>query len=92
VTVRIVANELTKKSVNLTEGIKGKLKVRVTPWAHVYVDGNPMGMTPLKPLELTVGEHIILVKNDKLGRQRSSRIIIKPNEVYSMVVDLLKKE
>ena len=49
-------------------------------------------MTPLKPLELTVGEHIVLVKNDKLGRQQSSRIIIKPNEVYSMVVDLLKKE
>ncbi len=92
ITVKIVAGKLTKKSVNLTEGIKGKLKVRVTPWAHVYVDGKPMGMTPLKPLELTVGEHIILVKNDKLGRHQFSRIIIKPNEVYSMVVDLLKKE
>jgi tRNA A-37 threonylcarbamoyl transferase component Bud32 len=92
VTVRIVAHELTKRIVDLTEGIRGKLKIRVTPWAHVYVDGKPMGTTPLKPLELTVGEHIILVKNDKLGRQHSSRVIIKPNEVYAMEIDLLEKK
>ncbi len=92
ITVKIVAGKVTKTSLDLTEGIKGKLKIKVTPWARVYVDGNPMGMTPLRPLELTVGEHIILVKNDKLGRQQTSRIIIKSNEVYSMVVDLLKKE
>ena len=92
VTVRIVAHELTKMIVDLTGGIRGKLKIKVAPWAHVYVDGKPMGTTPLKPLELTVGEHIILVKNDKLGRQHSSRIIIKPNEVYAMEIDLLEKK
>ena len=90
VTVKIVANELTKKSVDIMEGIKGKLKIKVTPWAHVYVDGKPMGTTPLKPLELTAGEHIVQVKNDKLGKQRSSRVVIKPNEVHSMEVNFLK--
>jgi hypothetical protein len=92
VTVRIVARELTKMIVDLTEGIRGKLKINVTPWAHVYVDGKPMGTTPLKPLELTVGEHIILVKNDKLRREHSSRITIKPNEVYAMDIDLFEKK
>jgi tRNA A-37 threonylcarbamoyl transferase component Bud32 len=88
--VKIVANELIKKSIDILEGIKGKLKIRVTPWAYVYVDGKPMGTTPLIPLELTAGEHFVLVKNDKLGKQQSSMVIIRPNEVHSMEVDLLR--
>ena len=92
VTVRIGAHDLTRMIVDLTKGLKGKLKIKVTPWAHVYVDGKSMGTTPLKPLELTVGEHTILVKNDKLGRQHSSRITIKPNKVYSMEIDLIEKK
>jgi hypothetical protein len=76
----------------MMEGIRGQLKINVRPWADVYIDGKRMGSTPLKPLELTVGEHTVLVKNEKLAEERSFRIIIKPNEVVSRKVDLLKKE
>ena len=92
VTVKIVADKVTKEIVDITEGIQGTLKIRVNPWAYVYVDGESMGMTPLKPLELTVGEHTVLVKNEKLAEERSFRIIIKPNEVVSKNINLLKKE
>jgi len=92
ITVKIEADKVTRQSVDLMEGIKGKLKIKVTPWAHVYVDGKSKGTTPLKPLELTPGEHIVMVKNEKLAAERSFRVIIKPNEVHSMEVDLLKKE
>ena len=92
ITVQIVADKVTKKGINITGEVKGKLKIRVTPWAHVYVDGKPMGMTPLKPLELTVGEHIVQVKNERLREERSFRVVVKPNEVHSMEVNLLKKE
>ena len=92
ITVKIEADKVTRQSVNLTEGIKGKLKIKVTPWAHVYVDGKPKGTTPLEPLELTPGEYIVMVKNEKLAEERSFRVTIKPNEVHSMEVDLLKKE
>ncbi len=96
ITVQIMADKVTKESLDITGEIKGKLKgqlkIRVTPWAHVYVDGEPMGMTPLKPLELPVGEHIVQVKNRELGEERSFRVVVKPNEVHSMDVNLLKKE
>jgi hypothetical protein len=92
ITVQIVADKVTKESVDITGEIKGQLKIRVIPRAHVYVDGEPMGMTPLKPLELPVGEHIVQVKNRELGEERSFRVVVKPNEVHSMDVNLLKKE
>jgi predicted Ser/Thr protein kinase len=92
ITVQIVADKVTKESVDITGEIKGTLKIRVIPWAHVYVDGEPMGMTPLKPLELPMGEHIVQVKNRELGEERFFRVVVKPNEVHSMDVNLLKKE
>ena len=96
VTVTIVAGEVTIRSIDITGAIKGKLKgqlkIRVAPWADVYVDGKLKGTTPLKPLELMAGEHTVLVKNEKLAKQRSFRIIIKPNQVHSLDVNLLKKK
>ncbi len=90
VTVRIVADQVTKRSIDITKGMKGKLKIKVIPWAHVYIDGEPMGMTPLKPIELRTGEHEILVKNETLKVKQSFKVIIRTNEVVSREVDLLK--
>lgn len=56
------------------------------------VDGKPMGMTPLTRLERPVGEHIVQVKNEKLRGERFFRVIVKPNEVQSLNVNLLKNE
>jgi hypothetical protein len=91
ITVEIVAGKVTKKGVDIMDGVKGVLKIKVHPWADVYVDGKPKGTTPLKPIELMAGEHIVLVKNEKLGKERSFPIVIKPNEVVSREVDLLNE-
>jgi hypothetical protein len=90
VPVKIVADKANTKIVDLMEGIKGALKIKVNPWADVYVDGKRKGTTPLKPIELTAGEHTVLVKNERLGAERSFRVMIKPNEVVSKEVDLLR--
>jgi len=91
--VKIMANQHIKESVDLREGIaKGKLKINVKPWADVYLDGKRVGETPLEPLELTPGEYFVLVKNEKLGKQKSSRVTIEPNKTYSVEVDWLGKE
>ncbi|MFQ5843152.1 MAG: hypothetical protein ACE5I8_12040, partial [Thermodesulfobacteriota bacterium] len=58
----------------------------------MYVDGQPMGMIPLTPLELPVEEHIVQVKNREPGEEQSFRVMVKPNEVHSLDVNLLKKE
>jgi tRNA A-37 threonylcarbamoyl transferase component Bud32 len=92
ITVKIVADKTEKMSIDMMEGIRGQLKINVHPWAYVYVDGKNMGSTPLNPLELTVGEHTVLVENEKLGKKRSFRITIKANEMVSKNVNLLEKE
>jgi hypothetical protein len=36
----------------------GNLRLTVSPWAVVFVDGEEMGTTPLgAPLKLSIGEH-----------------------------------
>jgi hypothetical protein len=90
-TITVKPDERREVEVAL-KPLMGKLKIKVRPWARVYVDGEPMGMTPLTPLELPVGEHIIQLKNEKLREERSFRVMVKPNEVHSMDVNLLKKE
>jgi hypothetical protein len=95
VTVHIVADKTEKESINITEGMKGKLKISVTPWAHVYVDGKDMGTTPLESLELTVGRHEVQLQNEPLKMERSFTVIIKANEVKEVVskdVNWIKKE
>jgi len=90
-TITVKPDERREVEVAL-KPLMGKLKIKVRPWARVYVDGEPMGMTPLIPLELPVGEHIVQVKNERLREERSFKVIVKPNEVHSMEVNLLKKE
>lgn len=92
ITVRIKADKVATKSVNMTAGLVGKLKIKARPWARVYVDGKDKGMTPLPTLELPAGEHIVQLENEKLGKKRSARVLIRPNEVHSLDVDLLGRE
>jgi len=92
IVVRIREDTLTTKSVNMTAGLVGKLKIKARPWARVYVDGKDRGMTPLTALELPPGEHIVQLENEKLGKKRFARVLIRPNEVHSLEVDLLGTE
>jgi tRNA A-37 threonylcarbamoyl transferase component Bud32 len=95
ITVKIVADKTQKMSIDIMEGIKGSLKINVNPWADVYVDGKKMGSTPLKPLELTVGEHEVQLKNELLKMERSFKVTIKANEVKEVVskdVNWIKKK
>jgi serine/threonine-protein kinase len=44
---------------------RGYIELDAHPWARISVDGNPVGITPLgKPLELTVGPHVIRFEHD----------------------------
>ena len=95
ITVKIVADKTERISIDIMEGIKGMLKINVNPWADVYVDGKKMGSTPLKPLELTVGEHEVQLKNEPLKMERSFKVTIKANEVKEVVskdVDWIKEK
>src|SRR3569623_1254786 len=44
---------------------RGFVRLDAKPWARIYVDGKPAGMTPMgRPLELTEGPHTITFMHD----------------------------
>ena len=52
----------------------GKLRIKVTPWAEVFVDGESHGTTPIKPLDLEPGSHQVLLVNG--GKKKSRDVYI----------------
>ena len=42
----------------------GRLFVSATPWGTVYVDGRPIGNTPLINAQIPAGSHVIRIVHD----------------------------
>jgi serine/threonine-protein kinase len=69
---------------------KGKLLVRVNPWADVLVDGEMVGATPLSPLELAAGKHSVTVTNSELGKTKTVAVEVRPNRQELVEINLQK--
>lgn len=48
----------------------GLLDVRVRPWAEVIVDGHSVGVSPMPPIEVPAGRHVVVLKNPELHVER----------------------
>lgn len=67
----------------------GLLYLESEPWAHVRVDGAPLGRhTPLLGLRLPAGEHEIQLENPIFGIRRAVRLRIEPGAETRHFVDL----
>ena len=49
---------------------KGTLSINALPWADVWLDGQPMGTTPLGNISVTVGNHEVIWRHPQLGERR----------------------
>lgn len=49
---------------------KSAISINALPWADVWLDGQPMGTTPLGNVSVTVGNHEILWRHPQLGERR----------------------
>jgi len=57
----------------------GRVKLAVTPWGEIYVDGRKRGVTPpLRHIELAPGRHRIEIKNT-IFPSRSQSVEVKAN-------------
>lgn len=62
----------------------GTLRIAVSPWGHVEVDGKPMGTTPpLNELTLSEGRHTITIRNGEFP-PFSSSVTIVPGQPVSL--------
>ncbi len=53
----------------------GRLNINALPWARVWVDGKPVGETPLANVEMPVGQHEILFRHPELGERRETAMV-----------------
>jgi hypothetical protein len=67
----------------------GKVNIRATPWARVYLDGKEVGVTPLG-MTLPAGRHEIRVERD--GYQSITRTVnVDPDKLAVMSFQLAEK-
>lgn len=66
----------------------GYVTIDATPWAEVSIDGQSVGRTPLGPLPLSLGEHLITFRHPA-GSKDQQRITVK-SEVTTKVVGEMK--
>jgi len=73
ISARVAAGQGTNLAVQLPTGL---LSVNALPWADVWVDGSPVGTTPLGNLNLKVGPHQVVLRHPTLG-ERQQTVIVK---------------
>ena len=69
-------------------GEDGHLRLSVSPWAEVSVDGKAAGMTPSPPIALSAGAHTVVLKNGELGREIKRRVVVPAGGEAVVRVDL----
>ncbi len=65
--VQVNAGETIRRKYSFNES--GSVRLLVTPWADVYVDGRHAGQTPLGALRVPPGTHTILLRHPQLGEK-----------------------
>ena len=59
---------------------KGRLELRVRPYAVVYLDGKLLGETPLAVQTVSAGRHTLRLVNAKLGKDVSVEFVVRAGE------------
>ena len=67
----------------------GRVTIDAVPWADVSIDGQPVGRTPLGPLPLTPGVHVIVFKHPAGGTD-NQRVIVKSDARIRVVGKLAR--
>jgi serine/threonine-protein kinase len=66
---------------------RGRLQLRVLPWAEVRIDGEAMGTTPMRPIELDAGEYTVVLTHPEY-KPLQKHVVIQAEEVTVLEVDL----
>jgi serine/threonine-protein kinase len=68
------------------------LRIRVKPWAEVFLDGRLLGQTPLPDQEVAPGPHSLILVNDPLGVRRSFQVRLRTAELKIFTANLEEKK
>ena len=65
----------------------GYLQIVVQPWADVFVDGRPVGQTPLQKVRIPVGRHTVTLRHPQLG-EKAAEVDIKLEETTVLRMEM----
>jgi hypothetical protein len=68
---------------------KGTLALNATPWAEVWLDGRPVGQTPLGAVSTSAGVHEIVFRHPSLGERRRT-VAVPVSGTARLSVDLTR--
>jgi hypothetical protein len=82
--IEVRPGQITSLSVTLPNGT---MNINAVPWAAVWIDGNPVGDTPLGNLSISLGEHDIVFRHPQLGERRQ-KTLVRADGVTRVTVNL----
>jgi hypothetical protein len=85
-TVQVPAGGAAPLKVDIPNGV---VNLNALPWAEAFIDGRPVGETPLGNIRLPIGEHEALFRHPQLG-ERQQTFIVTTSEPTHVAVDLTK--
>jgi hypothetical protein len=83
-TVQVGPGKVVPVNVNVPNGA---LALNAAPWAEVWLDGAPLGATPIGNVAAPVGTHQVVFRHPTLGEQRRT-IAVPANGIARLSVDL----
>jgi hypothetical protein len=65
----------------------GRLSINAVPWAEVWLNGMPLGQTPLANLSHPIGTYEVILRHPQLGERRAS-VTVSMNDTARLGVDM----
>jgi PEGA domain len=78
------AGEMARLRPSIPDGV---LHVNAQPWANVWVDGEPVGETPLANVKVSVGRHEIRFRHPSFGEQ-VRQVVVSTSEPVRISVNM----
>ena len=69
----------------MTDPLPAKLSVNALPWAHVFIDGEYLGETPLVSKEIPAGDHALTLINPIANRHSKLFVRLKPGKEETLL-------
>ena len=66
-----------------TKQDRGELAIYVNPWALIWLDGKPLGQTPLNQ-KVAAGRHRLRIANEDLGKDESLTVTITADQKFTI--------
>jgi hypothetical protein len=68
----------------------GKVDLRVIPWGEVFEGTKRLGLTPMAPVSLSAGAHVLTVVNSEMNKKKDVRVTVRPGQTVAVKIDLLE--